>query len=182
MIYWNALPNRIIDNYTVIYTRLCDNEKETITIEHGTSNSTAIYNLYPGLQYSISIIPVNVLGEGMEMTDTVTLNDSSTFIRFYITYSINSLNVNNAFQVLPLLCCNLKIVTGLKKRQVCCMMYFMMHQCCLYYFIILCIDINKQGNIGVVAGSITAVVIFIILITTGMILVVIGFIRYCITL
>ena len=82
MIYWNALPNRIIDNYTVIYTRLCDKEKETITIEHGTSNSTTIYNLYPGLQYSINIIPVNILGEGMEMTDTVILNDSSTFITF----------------------------------------------------------------------------------------------------
>ena len=82
MIYWNVLPNRIIDNYTVIYTRLCDNEKKTITIEHGTSNSIAIYNLYPGLQYSISIIPVNILGEGMEMTDTVTLNDSSTFVTF----------------------------------------------------------------------------------------------------
>ena len=47
---------------------------------------------------------------------------------------------------------------------------------------ILCIDITKHGNIGVVAGSITAVVIFIIIITTGMILVVIGFIRYCIKL
>ena len=82
MIHWNALPTSIIDNYTVIYTRLCDNEKETITIEHGTSNSTTIYNLYPGLQYSISITPVNILGEGMEMTDTVTLNDSSTFVAF----------------------------------------------------------------------------------------------------
>ena len=80
IIYWNVLPNRIIESYTVIYTRLCDNEKKTITIEHGTSNSIAIYNLYPGLQYSISIIPVNILGEGMEMTDTVTLNDSSTFV------------------------------------------------------------------------------------------------------
>ena len=80
MIYWNVLPNRIIESYTVIYTRLCDNEKKTITIEHGTSNNIAIYNLYPGLQYSISIIPVNILGEGMEMTDTVTLNDSSTFV------------------------------------------------------------------------------------------------------
>ena len=108
MIYWNALPNRIIDNYTVIYTRLCDNEKETITIEHGTSNSIAIYNLYPGLQYSISIIPVNILGKGMEMTDTVTLDDSSMFVTFLITYSINNLNVIINFQVLPLdlLCCN----------------------------------------------------------------------------
>ena len=43
-------------------------------------------------------------------------------------------------------------------------------------------DINKHSDIGVVTGSITAVVIFIIIITTGMILVVIGFIRYCITL
>ena len=60
----------------------------------------------------------------------------------------------------------------------------MMYQCYLYYFIILCIamDINKHSDIGVVTGSITAVVIFIIIITTGMILVVIGFIRYCITL
>ena len=77
----------------MIYTRLCDNVKETITIEHGTSNSTIIYNLYPGLQYSISIIPVNILGEGMEMTDTVALNDSSMFIKIKITYSINSFKV-----------------------------------------------------------------------------------------
>ena len=82
MIYWNTLPSIIINNYMVIYTRLCDNKKKTVTIEHGASNSTEIYNLYPGLQYSISITPVNILGEGMKMTDTVTLNDSSTFIIF----------------------------------------------------------------------------------------------------
>ena len=59
----------------------------------------------------------------------------------------------------------------------------MMNQCYLYYFIInFCIDINKHSDTGVVAGSITAVVIFIIIITTGMILVVIvssGTVLHC---
>ena len=39
----------------------------------GFSNSTTLSNLYPGLQYSISITAANLLGRGMERRVTVIL-------------------------------------------------------------------------------------------------------------
>ena len=80
MVSWDT-SNSLVDNYTVSYTRLCDNIKGTLFIGNGTSNSTVIDSLYPGLQYSISISAVNLLGEGMERNDSVTLEaDGMWFI------------------------------------------------------------------------------------------------------
>ena len=72
MVSWDT-SNSLVDNYTVSYTRLCDNIKGTILIGNGSSNSTVIDSLSPGLQYSISITATNLLGKGMERNDSVTL-------------------------------------------------------------------------------------------------------------
>ena len=72
MVSWDS-SNSLVDIYTVSYTRLCDNIKGILFIVNGTSNSTVIDSLYPGLQYSISISAANLLGKGMERTDSVTL-------------------------------------------------------------------------------------------------------------
>ena len=72
MVSWNT-SNSLVDNYTVSYTRLCDNIKGTLFIGNGTSNSTVIDSLYPGLQYSISITATNLLGKGLERNVSVTL-------------------------------------------------------------------------------------------------------------
>ena len=81
MVFWNT-SNSLVDNYTVSYTRLCDNNKGTLFIENGLSNSTVIDRLYPGFQYSISITAANLLGKGMERTVNVTLEGSG---RYFIT-------------------------------------------------------------------------------------------------
>ena len=52
-------------------------------LENGTSSSTVIDSLYPGLQYSISITAANLLGKGMERTVTMTLEGSG--IRIHLT-------------------------------------------------------------------------------------------------
>ena len=72
MVSWDIL-NSLVDNHTVSYTRLCDNIKGTVIIVNGTSDKTVIENLYPGLQYSISITATNLLGKGIEKTDYATL-------------------------------------------------------------------------------------------------------------
>ena len=72
MVSWDS-SNSLVDNYTVSYTRLCDNIKGTVIVGNGTSNSTVIDSLYPGLQYSISITAANLLGRVMKRNDSVTL-------------------------------------------------------------------------------------------------------------
>ena len=80
MVSWDT-SNSLVDNYTISYTRLCDNIKRTLFIGNGTSNSTVIDSLYPGLQYSISITATNLLGKGMERSVSVTLKaDGMCFI------------------------------------------------------------------------------------------------------
>ena len=83
MVSWDSSNslNSLVDNYTVSYTRLCDNNKGTVLIVNGTSNSTVIDSLSPGLQYSISITAANLLGKGMERNVSVTLEaDGMCFI------------------------------------------------------------------------------------------------------
>ena len=72
IVSWDS-SNSLVDNYTISYTRLCENTKRTLFIKNGLSNSTVINSFYPGLQYSISITAANLLGEGIERTDSVTL-------------------------------------------------------------------------------------------------------------
>ena len=79
VVSWDT-SNSIINNYTVLYTQLCDNMKGTIVIENGTFNSLTIENLYPGFQYSVGITPLNIFGKGMEVNGMVTLEGTGMFV------------------------------------------------------------------------------------------------------
>ena len=83
MVSWD-ISNSIIDNYTVSYTRLCDSFVKTFFIENGGSNSTDLTDLYSGLQYSISVIPVNILGEGIKNTKIVTLEETGMLLYSHV--------------------------------------------------------------------------------------------------
>ena len=64
---WTIPEGNIIDNYTVTVTRLCDNVVlPAITGINGTDTQYTITGLHSGLQYTVSIIPLNILGTGME--------------------------------------------------------------------------------------------------------------------
>ena len=76
MVSWEVSKYSIVDNFTVSYICLCDNVRGSMLLVNGTSNSTVIDSLSPGLQYSISIIAANLLGKGMKRTVTVTLEGS----------------------------------------------------------------------------------------------------------
>ena len=71
-INWDISNNSIIDNYTVSYRRLCDNVEGSVFIG-GSSTTETISGLSSGLLYTVSIIPVNILGKGMERTNNVTV-------------------------------------------------------------------------------------------------------------
>ena len=73
MLSW-VVPNiSIIDNYTVTVTRVC----ESIVLSPMTGiagNLTELYfDVSGGFEYSVSIVPINLLGEGIAETDNVTV-------------------------------------------------------------------------------------------------------------
>ena len=73
IVSWATSNSSITDNYTVLYTCLCDNIRETVFIDDGSSTGTIIDSLYPGLQYSVYIIAANLLGRTIERAVNVTL-------------------------------------------------------------------------------------------------------------
>ena len=73
IVSWTTSNSSITDNYTVLYTRLCDNIRETLFIDDGSSTGTIIDSLYPGLQYSVHVIAANLLGRTTEKAVNVTL-------------------------------------------------------------------------------------------------------------
>ena len=73
IVSWTSSNSIITDNYTVLYTSLCDNIRETVFIDDGSSTGTIIDSLYPGYQYSIYIIAANLLGTTTEKAVNVTL-------------------------------------------------------------------------------------------------------------
>ena len=85
MVSWKVSNDSIIDNFTVSYISLCNNVRGSLLLENGTSNSTVINSLYPGLQYSISITAANLLGKGMERTVTATLEGNGNYIYCHLT-------------------------------------------------------------------------------------------------
>ena len=103
VVSWDT-SNSIINNYTVLYTQLCDNMKGTIVIENGTLNNVTIKNLYPEVQYSIGIIPLNIFGKGMETIGMVTLEGTGMIVATrhspFVTCSLYILQV----LLLELLC------------------------------------------------------------------------------
>ena len=73
IVSWATSNSSITDNYTVLYTRLYDNIRETVFIDDGSSTGTIIDSLYPGYQYSVYIIAANLLGRTIERAVNVTL-------------------------------------------------------------------------------------------------------------
>ena len=72
-VFWTSSNSIVTDNYTVLYTRLCDNIRETVFIDDGSSTGTIIDSLYPGYQYSVYVIAANLLGRTTEKAVNVTL-------------------------------------------------------------------------------------------------------------
>ena len=62
---WTIPEGNIIDNYTVTVIRLCDDIMFPPTIGINDTQHT-ITGLHIGLQYTVSIIPLNILGAGVE--------------------------------------------------------------------------------------------------------------------
>ena len=70
MIFWNV--SGICDNYTISTTQLCTNEVlPPKSGFNGTLSSIIITGLSSGYEYSVSVTPVNILGEGTALTETV---------------------------------------------------------------------------------------------------------------
>ncbi len=85
---WKTVNTSIIvDNYTVTVTRLCDNVVlSPVDVIDGKLSSILIVGLWSGFHYRVSLIPANILGEGMEITEDADLhgkerlNDQFRFI------------------------------------------------------------------------------------------------------
>ena len=73
IVSWTTSNSSITDNYTVLYTRLCDSIRETVFIDDGSSTGTIIDSLYPGYQYSVYVIAANLLGRTIERAVNVIL-------------------------------------------------------------------------------------------------------------
>ena len=72
---WDSVNTSIVDNYTVTVTRLCDNVSlSPVNVIDGKLSSILIDGLLSGSQYRVSLIPTNILGEGMEITEDVTID------------------------------------------------------------------------------------------------------------
>ncbi len=72
---WKTVNTSIIvDYYTVTVTTLCDNVVLSYVID-GKLSSRLIVGLLNGSHYRVSLTPVNILGEGMEVTEDADLSD-----------------------------------------------------------------------------------------------------------
>ena len=75
---WTIPEEVSIDNYTLTVTRLCDNVVFTPTTDiNGSFTTISISGLSSGLQYTVGIIPLNILGTGMESSVNVTVIDGT---------------------------------------------------------------------------------------------------------
>ena len=74
---WTISEGNIIDTYTLTVTRLCDNVVYTSTNLTGNEIQYTITGLYSGLQYTVGLIPLNILGTGMESNINVTVMEGT---------------------------------------------------------------------------------------------------------
>ncbi len=82
---WTIPEGNIIDNYTLTVTRLCDNVVFTPTTGINDNDTQyTITGLYSGLQYTVSIIPLNILGTGMESNVNATILEGTGKLLVYI--------------------------------------------------------------------------------------------------
>ena len=101
---WTIPEGNIIDNYTLTVTRLCDNVVFTPTTGiNGNETQYTITGLYSGLQYTVSIIPLNILGTGMESNVNATVMEGTGKLYISIHLTVMSAII---VQILPvvLLC------------------------------------------------------------------------------
>ncbi len=73
MLSWSVPVTSVIDSYTVVVTRICDNTDITTVALSDAVTSYSIEDLSSGFQYNVSIKPDNIFGEGMKQTESVTL-------------------------------------------------------------------------------------------------------------
>ena len=81
---WTIPEGNIIDNYTLTVTRLCDNVVFTPIGINGNNTQYTITGLYSGLQYTVGIIPLNILGTGMKFAVNATVMDGTGKLLVYI--------------------------------------------------------------------------------------------------
>ena len=82
---WTIPEGNIIDNYTLIVTRLCDNLVFTPTTGiNGMFTIIPIGGFSSGLQYTVGIIPLNILGTGMESNVNSTVMEGTGKLLVYI--------------------------------------------------------------------------------------------------
>ena len=68
----------VVDNYTLTVTRLCDNVVFTPTTGiNGNDTQYTSTGLYSGLQYTVGIIPLNILGIGKKSSVNVTVMEGT---------------------------------------------------------------------------------------------------------
>ncbi len=80
---WTVPQDNIIDNYTLTATRLCDNVVFTPTTGI-TFTAFPIGGFSSGLQYTVGIIPLNILGTGMESNVNATVMEGTGKLLVYI--------------------------------------------------------------------------------------------------
>ena len=72
---WDTVNTSIVDNYTVSVTRLCDNVLlSPVNVIDGDLSCILIDGILSGSQYRVSLIPANILGEGIEIAENVTID------------------------------------------------------------------------------------------------------------
>ena len=82
---WTIPEGNLIDNYTLTVTRLCDNVVFTPTTGiNGNKTQYTITGLHSGLQYTVSIIPLNILGTEMESNVNATVMEGTGKLLVYI--------------------------------------------------------------------------------------------------
>ena len=82
---WTIPEGNIIDNYTLTATRLCDNAVSTpITGINGMFTILPIRGFSSGIQYTVSIIPLNILGTRMEYNVNATVMEGTGKLLVYI--------------------------------------------------------------------------------------------------
>ncbi len=82
---WTIPEVNIIDNYTLTVIRLCDNVVFPPTTGiNGNETQYTITGLSSGLQYNVSVIPLNILGTGMESNVNATVMEGTGKLLVYI--------------------------------------------------------------------------------------------------
>ena len=81
---WTIPEGNIIDNYTLTATRLCDNVVFTPTTGiYGGLTILPIGGFSSGLQYTVGLIPFNILGTGRESSVNATVMEGTGELLVY---------------------------------------------------------------------------------------------------